>query len=378
MSIKKVKRRKGNAYIVWWKDENRRTRNKTFDLKRDADAFDAKIKLAKRSGDLDQLDAGKERLDEFVAEWWEVYAQRRLDKATLRHYSRLRDQYLLPALGHVPIRKLKPRMIQGFVADLEDRGTGAPTIRKTLAMLQGIMERAVEWERVDANPVRVVKKPSAPRKRTVRAVPPLLVERLRDQAASALDSTLIAVLAYGGLRPGEALALTWGDIGEQTIRVDKAVALGNEKDTKTRKHRSVRLLRPLAQDLAEWRLRSGRPDDSALVFPMQDGRRWTDAKYRNWRRRVYQPLAREIGVASPRPYDLRHSLASLLFAEGMNPAEIAEQMGHSLQTLLSVYVHVIDELRETERRSAEDLIREAREELATPSVPDDDAEAREV
>ena len=36
---------------------------------------------------------------------------------------------------------------------------------------------------------------------------------------------------------------------------------------------------------------------------------------------------------------------SLLFAEGINPAEIAEQMGHSLQTLLTTYVHIIEELR---------------------------------
>jgi len=40
----------------------------------------------------------------------------------------------------------------------------------------------------------------------------------------------------------------------------------------------------------------------------------------------------------------------------VNPPEIAEQMGHSLQTLLSTYVHVMSK----ERQSATDLIREAR------------------
>ncbi len=44
---------------------------------------------------------------------------------------------------------------------------------------------------------------------------------------------------------------------------------------------------------------------------------------------------------------------SLLFAEGVNPAEIAEQMGHSLQTLLSTYTHVIEELRGRGRESAD-------------------------
>src|SRR5439155_17736566 len=74
----------------------------------------------------------------------------------------------------------------------------------------------------------------------------------------------------------------------------------------------------------------------------------------------YQPIAASAGLDSARPYDLRHSFASLLFAQGTNPAEVAEQMGHTLQTLLSTYIHVIEELRGAERKPAEDLIPPAR------------------
>lgn len=42
-----------------------------------------------------------------------------------------------------------------------------------------------------------------------------------------------------------------------------------------------------------------------------------------------------------RPYDLRHTFASQLFADGEHPVVIAEQMGHSLPVLLSTYVHLI-------------------------------------
>ena len=121
------------------------------------------------------------------------------------------------------------------------------------------------------------------------------------------------------------------------------------------------MLRPLAQDLAEWRLASGRPPDTALLFPDRQGNAWSEHAYRNWRRRVYQPAAAALGIESPRPYDLRHSLASLLFAEGRNPAEIADSMGHSLQTLLGTYTHVIQELRGAGRVDPAELIREARE-----------------
>ncbi len=61
------------------------------------------------------------------------------------------------------------------------------------------------------------------------------------------------------------------DVGEQTILVEKALALGEVRDTKTRRTRTVRLLRPLAADLAEWRMASGRPGERELIFPMLRG-----------------------------------------------------------------------------------------------------------
>ena len=92
------------------------------------------------------------------------------------------------------------------------------------------------------------------------------------------DAVHISVLAYAGLRPGEALALRWGDVRRNTIRVDRALSLGEERSTKTRKNRVVRLLKPPAADLAKWKLECGRPADDVLVFSRQQavlGQTWT-------------------------------------------------------------------------------------------------------
>lgn len=62
-----------------------------------------------------------------------------------------------------------------------------------------------------------------------------------------------------------------------------------------------------------------------------------------------------------RPYDLRHSFVSLLIVEGASIVEIARQAGHSPAVALNVYAHVIEELEGGERRSAETVIREARD-----------------
>jgi integrase len=82
---------------------------------------------------------------------------------------------------------------------------------------------------------------------------PAVVERVRDHLLARGDrrsATLVSVLAYAGVRPGEALALTFGDVRQRTILVERSVSLGEIKETKTGRLRSVRLLPPLADDLS--------------------------------------------------------------------------------------------------------------------------------
>jgi integrase len=363
MAIQKRQRKSGFVYRVLWRDESARLRSRTFSRRDDAETWEAKIKLAKRQGELAQLDAGRQSLEDFIEDWWRLHAEPNLSPLTRRGYERLRDRHVLPRLGQVQLRALTTERLQGFQADLLADGVGRETTRRTMAMLQGLLERATEWGRIPRNPARSVRKPRQSRKPVAKTLSPPEVERLRRyflERGAVRDATLVSVLAYAGLRPGEALALRWGDILDNTIAVKKALSLGQEKETKTRRSRSVRLLAPLSVDLNEWRLASGRPDETALVFPTREGNPWSELHWRNWRRRRYQRATKALGIESRRPYDLRHSLASLLFAEQRNPAEIAEYMGHSIQMLLSTYVHVIEDLRGREAISAEDEIRSAR------------------
>jgi hypothetical protein len=66
----------------------------------------------------------------------------------------------------------------------------------------------------------------------------------------------------------------WGDIRQRTILVGRAARLAEFSATKTRQTRAVRMLSPVAQDLAEWRLGSGRRGEKRLVFPRDDGEPW--------------------------------------------------------------------------------------------------------
>ena len=363
-----------NGRVAWrvrWREADR-NRVRQFDRKRDAEAFDAEIRRRKRLGDLEMLDAGRESLADFAQEWFVAYARSNLARSTLANYALLWDKHVLPRLGGYELRRLTPGVVETFRAELETAGVGPAAIRKTLVVLQAVLQRAVVWQRIVANPVAAIRKPPQRRARIVTPLPPSRVEAIRAQLLARQrlrDATLVSTLAYAGLRPGEALALRWADVRDRTLVVERALALGEVKPTKTGTTRTVRLLAPLAADLAEWRLASQRPGPDTLVFPNRAGGEWSDFDWRNWRKRVFAPAARAADLQAVRPYDLRHSFVSLLLAEGASVVEIARQAGHSPTMALDTYGHVIEELAGSERRSAEEVIRQARDELVPLTYP---------
>ena len=287
-----------------------------------------------------------------------------LAENTRKSYMHVWEKHLRVRIGGYRLRDVSPAVAHGIKSELLRAEVGRPTVRKGLALLSGMFRCAVEWGRVDTNPFRDVGLPSAKRSRHVRPVAPVTVEAMRARLLAnghERDAAIVSVLAYAGLRPGELRALQWSDVQERTILVERAAAGRTIKATKTEKIRSVRLLEPLAEDLQRWREAS--PSKCDLVFPTARGTVWTDYDWRNWRNRVYRPLTEAAGLADGRPYDLRHSFASLLIQEGVSAVEVARQVGNSPTVTLDTYAHVFEEFDPADRLPAEAAIWAAREEF---------------
>lgn len=346
---------------VRWR-QGGRYRVRTFDLKRDALNFGAELRRRIQQGTLATLDTGRMTLAEYVTGTWAKAYRTNLSESTRVRYGHLYDKHVLPELGGLTLADITPEVIARWQADRLASGGGPVAVRDALTLLGGILQRAVEGGHIQTNPVRAVRKAPVPRRAEVRPFAPLIVERMR-RASTPRDAALLSVLAYAGLRPGEALALQWRDIRDKTLLVERALSLGEEKDTKTSAHRTVRLLAPLATDLREWRLRSGRPPDRDLVFPSKKGGPWTLGAYQSWRRRAFRRARDSAGLDRGRPYDLRHSFASLLLHEGRSVIYVARQLGHDARLTLGSYGHVIDELDGTPQVEAEAAIAAARQEL---------------
>ena len=345
---------------------------KTFDRKRDAELFEADIRRRKALGELALLDGRRQTLDDLARDWYELYAAPNLAANTLNKYRRMLANHVLPKLGGMKASEITPDVLARFRAELEREGVGRDSVRVSLVVVQAIFRRAIEWGRLSTNPAMAVRKPSGRRERVVHTLAPAQVEAIRRQLPLG-DATLVSVIAYAGLRcPEEVLALEWRHVGERTLLVEQRNIDGEivpGQKVRGAPPRSVELVSPLQQDLAEWRLRCGRPGHDELVFPRFDKKPWHRHNWNNWRPRVWKPALERAGVPYVPPYDLRHAFASLQIRAGVSVPELAEQLGHSPQMTLSTYTHVIRELRGTQPVPMEEQIRRARESGGPPVDP---------
>jgi integrase len=303
--------RRSGKWVVRWREGNRH-RSRSFTLKRDAEIFERERQRARELGSLFLPDRGSQSLNDVVELWWTEHVLRSLQPTTRDGYLPVWGRHLRPALGAMPIRQLVVR-----------------------------------------------------RQRFIEPAVPAAIERLRAELLRTerlADASLVAALAYGGLRPGEALALRWADVGGRVLKVERAAAKGEVKVTKNSRLRTVRLVTPLALDLAWWRSITPWRNADAYVFPNSLGQVRNDFGWRNWRNRVFGPAVERVGVSIGRPYDLRHSFASLLIHEGRSLTDVAAQLGDSVTVAGDVYAHVFADVEDMPREPVAAAIERAREE----------------
>jgi integrase len=242
------------------------------------------------------------------------------------------------------VADLTPAELIRFRVELEEAGVGRPMITKVFTVLGSVLSEAVRQGQIATNPARAVRMPNKRRVRSVRPPTPERVEIIRAGLKSEVEQTLVTLLAYAGLRPQEALAAVWSDIVGGKLVVDAS---------KTGRTRVVPLLPLVRQELAELRLRLGRPGPGAPIIATAAGEAWSETRFRSFRRHRWSKVAPNL-----RPYDLRHAYVSLMIQGGHSVVEVARCAGHSPAVCLSTYAHLFDTV--TDRIDPNRAIRDAR------------------
>lgn len=365
MSVQAYKTADGVQWRVRWREPDGKMRSRTTTNKREALQLDTDVKARRLRGEVIPR-TSRDTLAAAYEQWQELYAKPHLTKKTRIRYEEAWEPHVKGRHDHHTLSELvsNPMLFDEMLAEMRERGVGNESQRKVLIVMSSVFRAAVRWRKVSVNPVLAVPKPPPARKHIPHPLPPVVIERIRLQmrrrktrdttgATSIADACLVTLMAYAGLRPGEALALTWSDIGAHNIAIDKAVSVGEEAPTKTGAVRSVPLVGPLASDLANLRAARGEPVDTDLVFPAKKGGHWSQSQYNNWRKRTWRPVMDKLAtgkapqpqLAKARPYDCRGSFVSLHLRAGENPLVVAQWGGHSPRIMFSHYAHVIEELR---------------------------------
>jgi integrase len=259
--------------------------------------------------------------------------------ATARNYRQ--DLRRAAPLRAVPLEELSTTHVERLLDDLAAQGYSRTVCRLTRAALSRALGEAERRGLISRNPARLaVLPPSAPRPKERRSLTPEQAKALEAVLKGEPDEALWLSMLLLGLRPGEAVALRWCDLDldQQVLHVAQARKRNPSGPVigppKTR--RGVRALRmPPALVRAVSHLEPGPPE--ALAFPTRSGNLRDD---RTLERRL-ATLCRRAGIDPPaRPYELRHSAASLLSDAGVPIEVLADLLGHtSTQMLEQVYRH---------------------------------------
>lgn len=291
-----------------------------------------------------EVEADPETVGAFAATWTQRYPRSSDTNKTngYRVASVLDVKIQGRALRDWPYRELRRKHAADLLrAMLVEHGRAAQGARGVMRVLSAMTEDAISDEIAEVNPFRGVKvRDNDPRVRKAAREPNVYTLEQMHTFAALAGSTyegMIRVLSDCGLRLGELLGLDRSDFNGDTLTLrgtghpDGTFTAGN---TSTKKHERTVPIAPSTAALITPRI------DTRVLFPTPTGKRW---KHSDFHRCVWRPTrAASPDMTDANPQDFRHSWVTLMRAEGIDRADLAEIAGHSVETQDGVYLHALN------------------------------------
>ncbi len=219
---------------------------------------------------------------------------------------------------------------------------------KTLNNYKAVLREAIEMAVTDGvlkdNPVNKVRRASYQRKPVdpfTRGEGDRIVAHLASHYPEPV-ANMVEFWMWTGFRTSELFGLTWTnvDLARGSVLVSESVVQGVRKArTKTSVTRVVilnsRALAALERQRAHTQLAGG-----PVFQDPRYGTPWRDE--RAFRRSYWTPTLKLLGIRYHRPYNLRHTYATIMLMAGMTSAFCAKQLGHSIEMFHSTYAKWLD------------------------------------
>jgi len=350
---------------------------------------EAREKLNKALVDLTEgtfVEPSQITVKQWITTWLQEYMKPHLRPTTWESYQELAEGHVVPAIGKILLRKLRPEHLQKLYNDLlrngrkDGKGGLSPrTVRYIHSIIHHALEQAVKNGLVARNVSTATELPKERKKEmatlTAEQVDALLREARNDRLYPAL-----VLEFHTGLRLGKLLALRWDDIDlkaglvsvKKSLVSTKTEGPGGKKtkvifqEPKTEK--SLRTI-PIPPDVVsvlkahkirqtEERLKLGPSyNTEGPVFTSSEGTPMWPTNFR----RYWKNLLKRANLPDIRFHDARHTFATLMLELGEHPKTIQEILGHSrISQTLDIYSHVRPEMMRSAVERLADLLRHKR------------------
>jgi integrase len=289
-----------------------------------------RVKAAKARA---EKEAGEITFAEFWTKTYFPHAMAEKTKDTLKRERSLFTKWLNPLFGPLPFGEISVLRLERLKSEMSKAGLSARSAQYGLAVTRQVINEARRRGTFAAdNPVRRVRSPKVDNRRlrflTPEEADTLLTELSKTDRA-AWEMALLSL--YAGLRAGEILKLTWGNI-------DTRGGLITVKDSKSGRTRFAYMT-----ETVRMMLEAKTPGDpEALVYPGPGGLTWPEIP------RTFNEAVDKLRLNEGRTdrrdrvvfHSLRHTFASWLVQRGVDIFTVKEALGHRTLVMATRYAHL--------------------------------------
>jgi integrase len=308
--------------------------------------------------------------------WWEARSPG-WSPFVAKDTRRWLDRTFLPALGNIPLSRVRTEHIDAFYATRRRQGLAESTIRRNHSMVNSMFNQGVDWEWIGRNPAAKTHRPDLD-EAVVHPPPPAVVVSLLDHIRNR-DADMFAFLVLAadtGARLGQLGPLRWSDLDETagTLSITRRLLPSGEILPLSKKKGRARVV-PLAagtvRTLAAHKLKR---KEVALQFGVRLGKQafmfsddpacrtpWKLDTFKHRYVRLRREPAAGPGAADVNFHQLRHYVATQLIAAGVDPRTVADRLGHSrTSTTVDMYAAPVSEMGRTAADLLERILDEAK------------------
>lgn len=282
-------------------------------------------------------DSDSQSVEEFLRIWLKQHRSN-IASSTYDGYKKIVMSQLIPALGDHSVEMLGTKEVREWLSTLDCTNK---RIKNILSPLRTALGVAVQDGILENNILKgwsyTRKETLAQRKKRKASLDPFtmleqssILEALPEQGMN-----LMQFAFWTGMRTSELVALTWSDIGwiDNTINVDKGLtqAADEPEITKTEAgERIIKLLKPARLALERQRKHTQLADGVIFHNPRTNTPWEGDQAIR---KTLWKPALRKAKVRYRKPYQTRHTYASMMISSGEQIGWVSKQLGHASITI---------------------------------------------